>query len=232
MDKGIWVIGDVHGSCETLEALVHKLPDDAQICMVGDLVDRGPNSSGVVDFVSTHDRIDCVLGNHEVFMIINGSDLYADKNWIDNGGRATILSYAGNLDRYHKHVQWMKTLPLFKTYDIPGDKALLVSHSFMHGIWKGLDVKLSDQEVGNTIWEHISRDGGITWRLPVFAEKYNDHDVFNIFGHSKFKDPLITESFAAIDTGAHDLYCGLGVLTAMHYPSMNIIQQENLDDVF
>jgi serine/threonine protein phosphatase 1 len=68
------VIGDVHGGFDTLIKLIEKLPND-NICFVGDLIDRGPKSAQVVDFV-IENNYDCVLGNHEELMI--HSEKYLD----------------------------------------------------------------------------------------------------------------------------------------------------------
>ena len=64
------IIGDVHGMLQELEALVSKIaptPEDT-VVFVGDLVDKGPDSAGVVRFVrELADRVPVVLveGNHE-----------------------------------------------------------------------------------------------------------------------------------------------------------------------
>ena len=51
----IWVIGDIHGCFDTFMALVAKLPKDAKICLAGDLIDRGPKSRQVVQYVMDND---------------------------------------------------------------------------------------------------------------------------------------------------------------------------------
>ena len=45
----MYIIGDVHGCYNTLMELIAKLPKDAKLCFVGDLIDRGPNSKDVVE---------------------------------------------------------------------------------------------------------------------------------------------------------------------------------------
>jgi serine/threonine protein phosphatase 1 len=62
-----YVIGDVHGHYDTLIALVAKLPRDAQLIFVGDLIDRGEQSAEVVRFVRENNHL-CVMGNHEDLM--------------------------------------------------------------------------------------------------------------------------------------------------------------------
>ena len=63
-----YVIGDIHGSYNTLLALIEKLPKDANIVFVGDLIDRGKYSSQVVKFIRKN-RYKSVLGNHEIHLL-------------------------------------------------------------------------------------------------------------------------------------------------------------------
>ena len=99
--KNVWVIGDVHGFSLTLRSLVEKI--DSQegdyVVLLGDLIDRGPNSYDVVQFAKNSDNIVCVKGNHEKMMIETFSlqDLESPKmdlaTWLYNGGLATATSY-------------------------------------------------------------------------------------------------------------------------------------------
>lgn len=77
------IVGDVHGEIDALHALLHRLaylpdgthPEGRRLVFVGDLVDRGPNSPAVAEFVRQlveKERAQCVLGNHE-FNILVGS---------------------------------------------------------------------------------------------------------------------------------------------------------------
>ena len=93
--KKHYIIGDVHGEYQTLLALVTKLPKDAKLIFVGDLIDRGLQSREVVKFVRDNGHR-TVMGNHEVFMIKYGGefaryiladvDVDINERWIKNGG--------------------------------------------------------------------------------------------------------------------------------------------------
>lgn len=103
------VIGDVHGHAERLLTVVDRLrqrPDYQQrwIVLIGDLVDRGPDTKGVLDIVCDllleHPRTTIVCGNHELAMagalqLIPTPD-YADwpSRWLaDYGAESTFLSF-------------------------------------------------------------------------------------------------------------------------------------------
>ncbi len=63
----IYVVGDVHGCLRELETLVDRIgpSDDDLFVFVGDLVRKGPDSKGVVDFVRSHDNMVTIRGNNE-----------------------------------------------------------------------------------------------------------------------------------------------------------------------
>jgi serine/threonine protein phosphatase 1 len=96
----IFAIGDVHGCLDQLDTLLQSLAlkADDYLIMLGDLVDRGPKSAGVLGRVrslsQTH-RVIVIKGNHEQMMLDarQSHDKFAD--WLKNGGDATLHSYAG-----------------------------------------------------------------------------------------------------------------------------------------
>ncbi|MCF6206614.1 MAG: metallophosphoesterase, partial [Sulfurovum sp.] len=62
-----YIIGDVHGCFYTLQKLIAKLPKEANLIFVGDLVDKGNFSKETVEFVMQN-GYPCILGNHEHLM--------------------------------------------------------------------------------------------------------------------------------------------------------------------
>ncbi len=126
------VIGDVHGHLSALTSLLESLygeygvtGDTHDIVLVGDLVDRGPDSAGTVAFVREKVRdgtLHCIMGNHdEMFLqvlLLQRPELFAEagvdvdplmptvaefafapdrvlEHWLSQGGRTTIRSYDG-----------------------------------------------------------------------------------------------------------------------------------------
>jgi serine/threonine protein phosphatase 1 len=102
----LYAIGDVHGRLDLLTHLLDAIErDDAargaaetRIILLGDLVDRGPQSKHVIDHLLTRDwgarRPVFLKGNHEeVFLLTLGGNLEAARFWTRIGGAETMASY-------------------------------------------------------------------------------------------------------------------------------------------
>ncbi|MCP2732156.1 metallophosphoesterase family protein [Limnofasciculus baicalensis] len=109
------VIGDVHGHYDTLMTLLNAIApsEEDRVYFLGDLIDRGPKSAQVVEFVK-QSGYTCLLGNHEQMVLeilgqgnIKGSALQA---WLYSGGYSTVNSY-GEEGISQDHMDWMRTLP-------------------------------------------------------------------------------------------------------------------------
>jgi serine/threonine protein phosphatase 1 len=95
-------IGDIHGCSTALESLLTSvgIQDDDTIVTLGDYVDRGPDSRGVIDSLlslQNRCRLIALRGNHDQMMLAARSDAQVRSEWLQVGGRATIASY-GTLD--------------------------------------------------------------------------------------------------------------------------------------
>lgn len=98
MAKRTFAIGDVHGCLDALVELIHAINPQANdtIITLGDYVDRGPNSSDVLEFLislSHHCTLIPILGNHEEMMLCAINDVSNLKRWLTAGGSETLLSY-------------------------------------------------------------------------------------------------------------------------------------------
>ena len=100
LDDGhrLYVVGDVHGHLATFRALLHRLslgPEDRVVCL-GDMIDRGPDSAGLVDLLRSHAQVICLKGNHEQMAVqsvqMDGT-FEAWQPWMKRGGKSTYASY-------------------------------------------------------------------------------------------------------------------------------------------
>ncbi len=111
-----FVIGDVHGCSKALRTLVEEIRPaaDDQLIFLGDFIDRGPDSRGVIDLVldlTRRCRVIPLRGNHEVMLLgvlFGGCDATI---WLQGGGQATVASYGGSLQRIPgEHLDFYRSL--------------------------------------------------------------------------------------------------------------------------
>jgi serine/threonine protein phosphatase 1 len=96
----VLAIGDIHGCAAQFEALIEAIAPSADdhVILLGDYVDRGPDSRSVVNRVlelsKTH-RVTALKGNHEQMMLEARGSHEKLSDWLLNGGDATLRSYGG-----------------------------------------------------------------------------------------------------------------------------------------
>jgi serine/threonine protein phosphatase 1 len=130
--NNVWVVGDVHGFNQTLRSLVAKLDIKTgdYVVLLGDLIDRGPDSYDVIQFVKNSPNMATVKGNHEKMMAkvfslsrLEKPDLRIS-TWFYNGGLSTATSYINaytdssgneNTQELHQAIErdklWIEQLP-------------------------------------------------------------------------------------------------------------------------
>lgn len=99
--ENVYVVGDVHGCFEPLEALLAKLDPGRRelVVFVGDLVRKGPDSKGVIDLIRSNRNLVSVLGNNER-KLLRGRDQIADFGSAEYAfmrSLPTVVSWAGGM---------------------------------------------------------------------------------------------------------------------------------------
>jgi serine/threonine protein phosphatase 1 len=125
----VFAVGDIHGRLDLVTDAMGAIAERAasaesfRVIFLGDYIDRGPDSRGVVDLMielSRDHRYVCLKGNHEAMMLQSLAGGNADEftRWMDNGGQQTLESY-GASDWEEaveavpaEHLRWMRGLPL------------------------------------------------------------------------------------------------------------------------
>jgi serine/threonine protein phosphatase 1 len=246
-------IGDCHGCYTTFLALLDKLPKDIPITLVGDLIDRGPDSNKVMQY-AIDNKIDTVSGNHEKMMqqffkdypqSLNGEvlELREEDLFLLNGGNTTLRSYGfivkvigftkflitppNDLTQIKSHLEFIKKLPLFIEYpDCVNSEGrmLVVSHSSINAVWHYRNDPSRKDQVEQTI----------LWGRPSTIKDVPE--IYGIFGHTPQEfGPRIKVPFANIDTGCCFKYEGADTpsyskLTALMYPEMELFIQDNVEE--
>jgi len=193
------IIGDIHGYYDGLMTLLEAIAPgrDDMVYFLGDLIDRGPKSSQVVEFVRKS-PYQSILGNHEYMMIQALSDTQVKQeawhSWYHSGGIETVQSYRDTGIMPYDDLEWMRSLPLYRDL---GDIWL---------VHAGINPKLPLQKQAHHECCWI-RNEFHSVEKPYFSDK------LIIIGHT------ITFTFNDVDPG--ELVCGAGWLdidTSAYHP--------------
>jgi serine/threonine protein phosphatase 1 len=190
MEQRIFIVGDIHGCLNPLKTLMETIdwrPDQDRLIFIGDYIDRGENSKGVVDYIlelmNRSSLIQCLKGNHEDMLLnyFNNGDI---GTYLYNGGRTTLTSYTkSNGDVYFPsdHISFFQSLLTLIELD-----DYYVVHA---GLQPGVDIH--KQTLRDLLWI----------RDPFIFSDY-DFGKKVIFGHTPFSAPLVMETKIGLDTGA------------------------------
>jgi serine/threonine protein phosphatase 1 len=207
--RRIYAVGDVHGCAARLDTLHAHISEDlagrpvaeALLVHLGDFIDRGPDSAGVIGRLAAGSPLPGVpmvalRGNHEQMMLdAMTGDPDALDHWRDNGGDAALRSWG--IKRPKKGRQWPSDLP---AQDAAFLKALRLTHLvdgylFVHaGVRPG--TPLAAQTTEDLLW--------IRWpflnsRGPLLPDA---PEIAAVHGHTPQPAPSVTDNRIGVDTGA------------------------------
>jgi serine/threonine protein phosphatase 1 len=120
MENMRYVITDIHGCCRTFRALLEKihLKNTDELFLLGDYIDRGPDSKGVLDTVMNLDcRVLALKGNHEDLWLktadseMDRAKFFHYNYWMENGILARLHSFEGTDPA--PYLAFLKGLPLY-----------------------------------------------------------------------------------------------------------------------
>lgn len=195
--KGLWIveevvvmsryiaITDIHGELRKLESVLSQIetrPDDIFVFM-GDYIDRGPDSKGVVDRVlevSKTNKCIYLMGSHEYALLHAKTDDYYQFLFDNYGGPATVRSYGSFENIFKVHGSFYQNLRFYY---------LTEKYLFVHA---GINPDYSLEEQDEVDLVYI--------RSKFIYSKHNLRQKI-IFGHTEFDEPYIDEDKICIDLG-------------------------------
>lgn len=211
----VYAVGDIHGRLDLLEDLTRKIRVDAAslhpgsrpiLIFVGDYVDRGPDSRGVIDAILALGEegvfeVRALKGNHEEQMLSFLEDPRSGAAWLEFGGAETLLSYGvtppigrGGLDAWETARKALAAaLPATHRAFLESLELAIVcgDYLFVHaGVRPG--VPIQEQSEHDLLW---IRDDFLSSIRPI--EKVVVH------GHTPEPAPYIGPNRIGIDTGAY-----------------------------
>jgi serine/threonine protein phosphatase 1 len=219
----VYAVGDVHGRLDLLGPLLHDIAQDVataraeprpMLIFLGDYVDRGPDSRGVVDLILQMQtwpkfEVRALKGNHEEALLQFLGEPSFGQTWMEHGGAATLVSYGVQPPAQRTDAEaWKPVRDAFAAALPPVHRAfyenleLMVTvgdYAFVHaGVRPG--VALEDQAERDLLWI----------RQEFLAERGRFEKVI-VHGHTPTEEPQLTATRLGVDTGAY----ATGVLTAV-----------------
>jgi serine/threonine protein phosphatase 1 len=202
--RRVYAVGDIHGCRDKLMALHGLIAADfsarptgsAVLVHLGDYIDQGPDSAGVVALLSAGPPIPGIsvvnlLGDHERMLLdALAGDRAAATDWLWAGGREALASWGLSSDLPRE--QWEAALPA-------GQVRWLRSLSLIHREGNYLFVHAGIRP-GITLAEQ-SRDDLVTMRHP-FLSTEQDLGLIVVHGHSSNSSVPIAANRIGLDTGA------------------------------
>ncbi len=222
MPPRTFVIGDIHGCAATLRRLVVSMlkpvPGD-QIYLLGDIIDRGPDSKGVLDFIfelrARGLSVSSVRGNHEEMLLQASDNNYNLSLWTTNGGQAALQSFQadGPGDIPHIYRDFLDSLPPY---------ILLDDFVIVHA---GLNFDPPNP---------FEDTGAMLWTRSPYVDRQRIGGRRLICGHTPVSrtrlEASLNSSKIMLDNGC--VFVGrsdMGSLAALELESMKVYYQKNID---
>lgn len=219
----VYAIGDVHGRLDVLEPLLHDIARDALttrpaerplLVLLGDYVDRGPESRGVIDLILQMQadatfEVAALKGNHEEALLQFLEDPGFATTWMEHGGGATMASYGVQPSSQRTDAEsWIKVrdefaaavseahLRFYRTLELV---RVVGDYAFVHaGVRPGVALEAQSE-----------RD--LLWIRHEFLNDRGPFDKVIVHGHTPMEEPQVLKHRLGVDTGAY----ATGVLTAV-----------------
>lgn len=204
----IYAVGDIHGMADLLEGVFARIDADMALTptetttevYLGDFVDRGPDSAGVIRLLMARSQIRdvvCIAGNHEIYLLESLKDTAALTRWLGIGGRETLISYgiapARDADIAATQAEWDRRFS-------PAERGFFGSMRLRHRIGNFLfvhagirpGVPLEDQTVDD-----------LTLIRDEFLLARRNDGLIVVHGHTPVAEVDIRSNRINLDTGAY-----------------------------
>ena len=215
-----YAVGDVHGCLALLEDLLAKIETDlaerpvgeAYLIFVGDLIDRGPDSAGVIERLRRYEprglRTIFLMGNHEEYLlrILSGERGKLD-SWLTYGGKECVESYGLSSEQ-------LIVLP-------EGEALALLRRTVPESHRRFIESFADTFRFGDYLFVHAGIRPGLAleeqsradlrWIREPFLDDSGEHGFVVVHGHTIVDAVEERPNRIGIDTGAYRS----GVLTAL-----------------
>jgi len=212
-----FVISDIHGNNESFKkALKHiELKKTDTLVLLGDLIDKGYDSKGVLDtiFLLQENKFNliCIKGNHEEMLIEAFHDYSKLNNWLLNGGKETLLSFlTSSIEKIPtKYIDLIKSFKYYHQID---------NFIFVHAALNML-IKNPFEDINSMLWsreqEKLLNEKWLSGRVIIHGHSPTDKE--DIIMSIKNKKEII-----CIDNGSFMKRLGYGSICVLQLENFNL----------
>ena len=236
----VYAIGDIHGRRDLFDALIAAIDaDDAAgaparttVILLGDLIDRGADSAGVLAAARAWRQrrtVRILAGNHEEMFLECFTNTELMRHFLRFGGRETVLSYPVDRAAFDRAALAADVGPGVAA---DGDAGVKEAQGLMRAAVPESDLAfIRDFEdrivIGDYLFVHAGIRPGVPldrqelrdlrWIRGAFTDSRSDHGLVVVHGHTIFAAPDVRPNRIGIDTGAYRS----GTLTALRLEGTN-----------
>ena len=218
-----FAVGDVHGCLMLMNGLLDQITAhdaDAPVVFVGDYVDRGEDSAGVLRAllaIADDPRITCIRGNHEDMMLdfIDQPDVKGAR-WLRFGGMQTLASFGVmGINPSSKGDALITAAAALETAMGPQMLAWLRD---LDGMWQSGNVAVVHAGADPATPIALQASKTLAWGHSDFDTVPRQDGVWVVHGHTIVEQASAQDGRIAVDTGAY----ATGALTAAYVTSSDV----------
>ena len=206
----VYAVGDIHGRLDLFETMIAAIEADDAACrpgqttvvLLGDLIDRGPDSAGVIARARAWGearKVRNLLGNHEEMLLQALASDEVVRQFLRFGGRETVLSYLADPADYHR-------------------AELSEVRALMHGAIPAADLEFirsfeDTVSIGDYLFVHAGihpdspldqqHPSDLRWIREPFLSHHGSYGQVVVHGHTITDKPIVRRNRIGLDTGAY-----------------------------
>jgi serine/threonine protein phosphatase 1 len=207
----VYAIGDIHGRLDLLQVLSHKLRDDlrddpcenAVIVLLGDYIDRGPDSAGVIDWFLAPGLpapVIALRGNHEATLLNFLVDETVLDNWRHFGGLETLSCYGVDVRDAMRGRNYAAAQAKLREVLPPAHQSFFDRTRLS---WSSGDYFFCHAGVRPNVPLQRQEEQDLLWIRDEFNDFRGAFDKMIVHGHTPVAAPEILPNRINIDTGAY-----------------------------
>jgi serine/threonine protein phosphatase 1 len=205
----VYAVGDIHGRLDLFEAMIAAIEQDdaasasarTTVVLLGDMVDRGPDSAGVVALAREWQRrreVRILCGNHEEMFLASFDNREVLRHFLQFGGRETLESYGVEVEARKKRdygelqQQMREKVPVADIEFLSDleDFVIIGGYAFVHaGILPEVMIERQSQQ-------------DLRWIREPFLSFAEPHSHVVVHGHTVYDEAELRDNRIGIDTGA------------------------------